>query len=266
MLVGAVTGLSLLAIVTPALAQAPSEVAVDGVTPSFALMDVDGERSKVEAEVGMGVTTKGASAQLWSGRLRAQIMLDPTFGFYGTLQGGGVTSSNSDFGMGSPEAGGLIHLRPSANTNVSFHAGVAVSLLNDDSLGGELAAAAARPSDLALVVGGTSWLRGGASAAFHDRSVFARLDLGFDQQIDAEDGDDNETLTHLNAGIGFGNQQWSAAAELQLLRVDGEHAETAGVSLHYRGKTAAPYLLITRPIGGDLFRDVITLSAGASFF
>jgi hypothetical protein len=261
-----VIGSGVFAVGTPALAQAPVEAAVEGVSPSFALMDVDGARSTVETEIGMGFSTDGGSGQLWHGRLRAQMMFDRTFGLYGTLQGGAVSGDGGDVGVSNPEIGGVMHVRTGATTAVSLHAGAVFSLLNDDPFGVQIASIAFRPSDLALVIGGTSWLRGGASATYHDRWAFARLDVGVDQQIDGDSDNDNETLLHINAGIGFGNKQWSAAAELQALFVDDDSVQTAGVSVHYQGMSAAPYVSITRPIGDNLFDDLILVSAGAAFF
>jgi hypothetical protein len=257
-----VLGPGLLAIATPALAQAPAAVPADSVTPSFVLMDVDGDRSKLEIEAGMGFVTGDGSGQLWTGRFRLQAMFDRTFGLYATLQGGAITGGGeSDTGLGNPELGGVAHIRTSAVTDVSFHAGLVVSL-TDGGLGGQIAGIALRPADVPLVAGGTSWLRGGTSATYHDHAVFARVDLGLDQQLDA----DNETFVHVNGGLGLGNRQWSAAAELQVLFADhGDTAETAGVSLHYHGASASPYVSIATPVGGDLFADVILVSAGASF-
>ncbi len=55
-------------------------------------------------------------------------------------------------------------------------------------------------------------------------------------------------------------------AEVQPILGEGEHAETASDSLHYRGKNISPYLSIAMPIGGELFKNVVRVSVGASYF
>jgi hypothetical protein len=257
-----VTGIFGLA--TPAFAEvAPSSD--PAVVPGFMMMDVDGERSQLELDAGLGFATDSdVSGTVLMPRLRVQGEIAPAFSLYGSLQlATFINDGSSDSEMSNPEVGGVYHARVSPNADVSAHGGLVLGV--GDS-GAGLASLFFRPSDLVMGAGDSWWARGGVSGTYHDGVGFMRVDAGVDLQLRGDGGPD--AIFHVNAGAGVGNAEWSAAAELQSLftssgEPDSLHA--MGISVHHHGASVSPYLGLSTPVGNGLTFEVLSVSGGASF-
>lgn len=264
LLVTCVSVTGIFGIATPAFAQV-APAAEPAAHPAFMMMDVDGERSQLELDAGLGFATdSNLTGMFLMPRLRIQGEVAPAFSLYGALQlATFIDDGSSNSEVSNPEVGGVYHARVSPNADVSAHVG-AVLGLGDSSEG--LASLFYRPADLVMGAGDSWWARGGVSGTYHEGAGFLRADAGVDLRLRGDGGPD--AIFHVTVGAGVGNAEWSAAAELQSLftssgEPDSLHA--IGVSVHHHGAAVTPYLGLSTPLGNDLNFKVLTVSGGASF-
>jgi hypothetical protein len=171
-----------------------------------------------------------------------------------------------EFGIGNLEFGGLYQ----RVINPGFALGLRAGLILPASTGNDLVNLAstliARPGDIATTVPGT-WLRLGISPTFHAGTGFMRLDAGLDIPVASENSPDS--IAHVNVGAGFSADRWSVTAELGMVRVSsGWGSDTftvAGLAVHYRGESAALYIMLSAPVDQPRDDKIVTPTVGAAF-
>jgi len=229
--------------------------------PAFALMDVNGERSRLDTELALGIPIGGGDGVLYNMRLRGELMSRSGFGGYGSFVAGGF-SDGPGLAAGNLELGGLYHATLSQSIDLGFHVGLILPTAGDEALGPAIATEIGRPSDLVMIAR-SEWIRIGVSPQVRDGAMFARADLGLDHALGSM-ADDDDTLLHLNAGVGVGGAHWSVAGELQVLFAPGggESLTTTGISVHYNDGHISPFVALSTPLGNELSGEAITLAAG----
>jgi hypothetical protein len=252
------------------------------VQPAFAIMDSSADPSHVAADLAMSIKD-GEDGAFTRANLRGQFVTPSGFGGYAAIAASTLAfgdNDGSDTAVGNLELGGVFQFRGSATSTIGLRAGLILPTGaevgdDDESIGGlvhSLSTVLSRPADAATAFSETTWLRVGVSPSFEDRGFFARADLGVDIPVLDDDVDDDETIGHVNVGLGFVQDRVSGTLELQNVfsLSDGDYdieerfIHTGAVSVRYHAASVAPFVAVSLPLDDQFRGDFVMLMAGLS--
>jgi len=179
------------------------------------------------------------------------------FGYIRTGDGANAMTTSA---LGDVELGAIYAPQlPGANVGLVLHAGITAPT-GEDNLAGFVTGSVALSELYNGLPKGTT-LKLGASPMFRHGSLFARLDLGMDWNIDARNATVGTGL-HYNAGLGvdLGPAALMVASEnMTLLKIEGTGGTARGATLNamvvsMRGnfRAVSPYLGVVIPVERDI--------------
>lgn len=179
-----------------------------------------------------------------------QVLKRLHLGVYGALPAGYLSS---DFQTGNPAVGGIAAITVTSGTVILLHGGRSFRTgerYDLYSVPGDTGAS--RIAEQHLHTPGSAWMRLGSSVLHRSDRFFARLDLGLDIWMDANDGA-LDSYWRVNAAAGTTLDAFVLLAELaSVIKTQTDFYDrsesTFALTAHMPRETVSPYLGLVLPI------------------